>query len=247
MIEILLVFAIIVILALLISRRSKENEGERIVKRLAKRNLNKDTYHVIHDVILPSDDGTTQIDHIIVSKYGVFVIETKDMTGWIFGNKIHHQWTQVIYGYKTKFQNPLHQNYKHVKTLQKLLSLNDEQIHSVVVFVGDSTFKTDMPMNVTQDFDFIRYVKSLETPVITEQKIIDILSEIDSRRLAQSARINRKHIKHVQSIAMEKQFDKRCPICGSPMMLRTSKKGDKTGEQFWGCSQFPKCRGTAQL
>ena len=122
--------------------------GEFIVNLSVKLFLDKDNYRLIKNVTLPTEDGSTQIDHVIVSKYGVFVVETKNMKGWIFGGLNQKTWTQKIYKHSSKFQNPLHQNYKHVKTLESLLELNDEQIHSVVVFVGDSTFKTDMPENV---------------------------------------------------------------------------------------------------
>ena len=102
--------------------------------------LPKDEYYLIKDVTLLTDDGTTQIDHIIVSRYGVFVIETKNMKGWIFGSANQKTWTQKIYKHTHKFQNPLHQNYKHVKTLEALLDIPSSAIHSLVVFVGDSRF-----------------------------------------------------------------------------------------------------------
>ncbi len=123
--------------------------GEFFVNLSAKLFLDKEQYHLIKNVTLPTEDGSTQIDHVIVSKYGVFVVETKNMKGWIFGSPNQKTWTQKIYKHSSKFQNPLHQNYKHVKTLESLLNLEEEQIFSVVVFVGDSTFKTDMPENVT--------------------------------------------------------------------------------------------------
>ncbi|MEX0604990.1 MAG: nuclease-related domain-containing protein [Marinobacter sp.] len=112
--------------------------------------LDRKTYHLIRNITLPTEDGTTQIDHIIVSPFGVFVVETKNMKGWIFGSAHQPQWTQKIFRHSQKFQNPLRQNYKHVKTLQTLLGLTDSQIHSLVVFVGDATFKTEMPTNVTK-------------------------------------------------------------------------------------------------
>jgi len=59
--------------------------GEMLVHIYAKIHLSRDKYHVLRNVTLPTADGTTQIDHIIVSEYGVFVIETKNMKGWIFG------------------------------------------------------------------------------------------------------------------------------------------------------------------
>jgi len=45
--------------------------------------LPKEQYTVLHNITLPTDDGTTQIDHIVVSRFGVFVVETKNMKGWI--------------------------------------------------------------------------------------------------------------------------------------------------------------------
>ena len=53
--------------------------GEFQVNLLLKLFLPKDTYHLLKNVTLPTDDGTTQIDHVLVSKYGVFVIETKNI------------------------------------------------------------------------------------------------------------------------------------------------------------------------
>lgn len=134
--------------------------GEFLVNFLLKTFLPKDQYSLIKNVTLPTDDGTTQIDHIVVSQFGVFVIETKNMKGWIFGNAKQKQWTQKIFKYTGKFQNPLHQNYKHTQTLGSCLAIPSEHIYSVIVFVGDSTFKTKMPENVTYARGCIKYIKS---------------------------------------------------------------------------------------
>jgi len=77
--------------------------GEFIVNIMAKFMLDKSEYHLIKNVTLPTADGTTQIDHIIVSKFGVFVVEMKNMKGWIFGSKNQKQWTQKIFKYSGKF------------------------------------------------------------------------------------------------------------------------------------------------
>ena len=154
----LILFAILA--AILSSPWFKGITGEFIVNISAKLMLDKNEYHLIKNVTLPVENGTTQIDHVIVSIYGVFVVETKNMKGWIFWNENKNIWTQKIYKHSIKFQNPLYQNYKHVKTIQSLLGLNDQQVHSVVVFVGESTFKTEMPENVTYGFGYIRFIKS---------------------------------------------------------------------------------------
>jgi hypothetical protein len=67
---------------------------------------------------------------------GVFVIETKNMTGWIFGGAEQNEWTQKIFKVSHRFQNPLRQNYKHVKTIETLLGLPSEALFFAVVFVG---------------------------------------------------------------------------------------------------------------
>lgn len=216
--------------------------GEFIVNIFAKWKLDKDVYHLIKNVTLPTEDGTTQIDHIIVSVFGVFVVETKNLKGWIFGSANQRMWTQQIFKCKNKFQNPLHQNYKHSKTLQSLLNLEDNQLHSVVVFIGDSTFKTDMPDNVTYGMGYIRYILSKTEKVLDLRQVLDITQVIESGRLKPSFKTNRDHVRHVQTIMVEKQNQQNCPKCGSAMVLRETKNGVNAGKQFWGCSAFPRCR-----
>ena len=217
--------------------------GESMVNLAAKLSLNKDDYHLIKNVTLPTADGTTQIDHVIVSRFGLFVVETKNMKGWIFGSANQKSWTQKIFKHTSKFQNPLHQNYKHLQTLKSALELTDDQIHSVIVFVGDSTFKTDMPANVTKGQGYIRYIKSKSNAVISDEQVKLIVSKIESERLTPSFATNREHVKHVKEIVKNKSDDNTCPKCGTQMILRTAKSGKNAGNKFWGCRSYPKCRG----
>ena len=69
--------------------------------------LDKELYRRFHDVIIPSSNGTTQIDHILVSPFGLFIVETKNKKGWIYGSETQSKWTQVFYKNKYSFQNPL--------------------------------------------------------------------------------------------------------------------------------------------
>lgn len=223
--------------------------GEFIINLSAKLFLDKENYHLIKNVTLPTEDGSTQIDHIIVSKYGVFVVETKNMKGWIFGSPNQKTWTQKIYKHTSKFQNPLHQNYKHTKTLESLLGLNDQQIHSVIVFIGDSTFKTDMPENVTYGGGYLRFIKSKTEHVLNESEVLEITRNIERGRLVPSFKTNRAHVAHINDIIKEKENGsaKECPKCGSSMVIRETKKGQNIGKKFWGCSNFPKCRYLAEI
>jgi hypothetical protein len=116
------------------------------VQAAIRRQLNPLIYVDMHNVTLPTaDGGSTQIDHLIFSPYGLFVLETKNFQGWIFGTEKQREWTQQIFRKRSRFQNPLRQNYKHVKTLQSLLDIAPEHLHSVIAFVGDCEFKTEMP------------------------------------------------------------------------------------------------------
>ena len=219
--------------------------GEFQVNIMLKLFLPKENYHLIKNVTLPTEDGTTQIDHIVVSKYGVFVVETKNMKGWIFGNPNQKQWTQKIFKHTNKFQNPLHQNYKHTKTIESSLNVNSESIFSVVVFIGDSTFKTKMPENVTYAGGCIRYIKSHNHEFFSESEVSKLIEQINSGRLQRGIKTNIQHVAHVKQIVKTKDIEKAnniCPKCGSQMVLRETKKGPNAGNKFWGCSTFPKCR-----
>ena len=219
--------------------------GELQVNLAAKFFLDKHVYTLFKNVTLPTEDGTTQIDHVIVSRYGVFVIETKNMKGWIFGSPQQKTWTQKIYRHTNKFQNPLHQNYKHTQTLQSALELDPEKVFSLVVFVGDSDFKTPIPDNVVYTGGYIRFIKSKTQPILSDREVLAISNKIESGRLKPSIRTHKDHVKHVKTIIEEKQRQtdaNSCPKCGKPMVLRTTRNGDNQGKQFLGCSGFPKCR-----
>jgi hypothetical protein len=111
------------------SRWSKGELGEIRVSRALHQSLNATDYRLFDDIILPIRDGTTQIDHIVVSRFGVFVIETKNMMGWIFGSVDQPRWTQVAFRRKSQFQNPIRQNLGHVRAVQTLLLLETSKVH----------------------------------------------------------------------------------------------------------------------
>ena len=213
---------ILILLALLKTPWFKGIFGEFQVNLAAKLFLSKKDYHLIKNVTLPTEEGTTQIDHIVVSKYGVFVIETKNLRGWIFGGEKQRTWTQKIYKHTNKFQNPLHQNYKHTKVLQSCLNLPEDKIFSLVVFVGDSTFKTDMPGNVTYAGGYVRYIKSKKDVLLSDAEVADVVRKIESGRLAPSMKINSEHVSQVKNMVEDKK--NRCPKCGSVLVARVARK-----------------------
>jgi hypothetical protein len=208
--------------------------------------LPRDTYIPLHNVTLPAPDGTTQIDHIYVSRYGVFVIETKNMRGWIFGIEQQAQWTQKIYRKPFRFQNPLRQNYKHLKALEAALDIPADRLHSVIAFVGNCDFKTEMPANVTYGRQYIDYIQSFKEPVFSEEEISAIVERIQASRFTPSIAKHKQHVTQLKARS-NPRADRLCPACGEQLMVRTVKRGVRAGEQFWGCSGYPACRVTQQL
>lgn len=220
--------------------------GEFTVKVGAALTLPSSVYQRYHNVTLPTVDGTTQIDHVFVSVFGVFVVETKNMGGWIFGSEKDQKWTQVFPGgEKYKLQNPLRQNYRHVRAMEAALAgigLPKEAVKSVVIFVGDAKFKTEMPANVTMGLgDGSQYIRSFRTRILSEGEVAEICTAIETGRLTPSWGTNRQHVQNLRQ-RRDSSASRQCPRCGRTMVLRTAKRGPGTGNQFWGCESFPACR-----
>jgi restriction system protein len=200
--------------------------------------LDDRVYRSVHNVTLPTPDGTTQIDHVIVSRYGVFVVETKNYKGWIFGSERDAQWTQSLFGKKLRFQNPLRQNYRHVRALAEFLNLPEDRFHSVVMFWGDCELKTPMPPNVLSS-GYATYIKSKTGVLFADEEVEAIVRAIQSGRLPPTWKTHRAH---VESLRVRHESPTTCPKCGSELVERVAKTGANVGRKFLRCSSFPKCR-----
>ena len=319
--------------------------GETVINVAMWLKLEKDVYHRLNGITLPrANGGSTQIDHIIVSVYGIFVIETKNYKGWIYGSENQKQWTQAFpNGSKFKFQNPLRQNYLHIKTLADLLGLELSYFHSMIAFIGECELKTrdELPEHVLTG-GMVSYVKKKQDKLLTEGEVASIIEQINSNRFSKSWRTNREHKAYLkdkhsnpsknnanptpeptvketakrailksrevqrwsgqteieskdlsidsmdtqqadtqqtitphdmankvfltpfESIESESQMDEpellksadnaanidqasTCPRCNGEMVERTAKKGARQGQSFYGCAQFPKCRGVVNV
>lgn len=229
----------------------KGKMGEVFVNLAAKLRLDSTAYTLLKDVTVPTKKGTSQIDHVFLSIYGIFVVETKFYKGWIFGTAKDRQWTQVNYKKKNRFQNPLHQNYGHICALSELLGISKEKLHGVVCFMGDAKFKTDLPEGVFLGGSYVGHIKSFTEPILTKREVESIRKRIESGRLKRGIKTNRLHVQNLRqshTVRPKKtQVAKgsttmKCSRCGMPMVLRTARKGKNAGGQFWGCSGFPKCR-----
>ncbi|WP_296208343.1 NERD domain-containing protein [Psychrobacter sp. UBA3480] len=170
--------------------------GEAVINVAMWLKLEKDVYHRLNGITLPrANGGSTQIDHIIVSVYGIFVIETKNYKGWIYGSEKQKQWTKVFQNGSTfKFQNPLRQNYLHIKTLADLLGLELSYFHSMIAFIGECELKTrdELPEHVLTG-GMVSYVKKKQDKILTEDEVKSIVEQINSNRFSKSWRTNREH------------------------------------------------------
>ncbi|RTE08595.1 NERD domain-containing protein [Paenibacillus whitsoniae] len=214
--------------------------GEKFVSyRLNK--LDNSKYFILNDITVPSVKGkTTQIDHIVISEYGVFVIETKNYNGWILGDERSEYWTQVIYKRKEKLYNPIRQNYGHIQAL-KALSPGFEQIPFISII--SFSLKADLKVNVTSEVIYSKYlIKTIEkyNESVISQEDVQKLLQIFQQASLQDKKVKKEHVKAIQQEMADKSnmvAKDECPKCGGPLVERRGKYGP-----FKGCGNYPKCR-----
>jgi hypothetical protein len=172
-----------------------QNRGEARLSNVVLKNFSSPDYHLMNHVTVRMSDGTTQVDHVLVSRFGVFVIETKDYKGWIFANPMQVKWTQVLFHLKFKFQNPIFQNARHVRAVQDLLDfLPPAVIKSVVVFTGEATFKTDIPDGVFSISGFTDYLRGQTVEVISPNRMQFCVGRLETARFAISGQTDVEHV-----------------------------------------------------
>ena len=198
--------------------------------------LDSETYKRFHNVVLTTQNGTTQIDHVLLSKYGIFVIETKNYNGWIFGSENQKSWTQVLHGKRNTFQNPLHQNYRHTKALSEHLQVEHLKIHSIVFFIGDAELKTDLPPNVMTS-GLSSFIKGFDRVVFTENELVQYEQQL--ARLQETSVSTKDHVSNLKE---RYSSSTTCPKCGGSLVKRTARRGSQAGTEFFGCSNYPRCK-----
>ena len=182
------------------SPKQKGARGERLVARRLRRGL-PDEYLMLNDVYLPLSDGTTaQIDHIVVSQYGIFVVETKTYSGWIFGREGDSKWTQSFRRSSKKyyFQNPKRQNYEHICALADNLGIDKSCFIGVVALTGNCTFKKDMPKGVVYSRNAADYIRSFGQPRIMPEQVGKIASMIAERQGTLSKEQIKNHVSNLK-------------------------------------------------
>lgn len=113
----------------------KGRRGEQLVAK-ALCSLKQRDAIVLNNVLLPISKGhTSQIDHVVISTRGIFVIETKSLAGRISGSEHSQYWTQHLSSQTRQIYNPLLQNEGHIRALKRIFTNMDPDLFiSAVVF-----------------------------------------------------------------------------------------------------------------
>lgn len=226
----------------------------------------------LFNLYLPKEnEETTEIDVILLHESGIYVFESKNYSGWIFGNESQKYWTQTLpmgrgHSQKNKFFNPIMQNKGHLKWLQTFLADQSLPFYSYIVFSDRCTLKkitlTSDDHKVVKRCDLLSAVRQNVAKTgsqLSQEKIDELfirlypLTQMDEAgKIAHIQTIQQKTEKRVSQpvpavTEMPKAEEAICPRCGGQLVLRTAKKGERQGKQFWGCSNFPKCRYIEEL
>ena len=243
MIVIIFIVLILVILFKINSSKIKGSVGEfKVNTRL---NFLGNEYISLNDILTKSSNGNTpQIDELVLSEYGIFIIETKNYKGWIFGNEKSENWTQVIFKEKHTFRNPIKQNWSHVYALKNVLS-EFPNIHyfPIVVFTGDATLKgIESTVPVIYSNRLNSTIKNLSSEkCLSQTEVEKIKSILESVEITEKM-ARKEHVKNIKQNIVEKQLKMEnliCPRCNGELKLRNGRNG-----KFYGCSNYPRCRFT---
>lgn len=215
------------------------------------------------------NDETTEIDVIMIHETGIHVFESKNYSGWIFGNESSYKWTQVLpkgrgRSEKSHFLNPIIQNKGHIKWLKSLLNEDSIPFFSYIVFSERCALK-DVTINSLDQKVINRYSinKAVNSTIdsnlltLTDEKIDSLFNQLYPLTQADAELIS----KHIQQIKENSHLDDSyknhspemiekdlqvnndvCPRCGGKLILRTARKGYNAGKSFYGCSNYPKCK-----
>ena len=245
-------------LKFLLSIEEPEHKGmrgeSRVVSKLNWLDLSGYKGNILRNVYVPrKDGGTTEIDVLFITCKGIFVIESKNYSGYIFGNSEQSRWTETLYagrGFlgqkkveKHHFYNPIWQNRTHINYLKRYLGM-DIPFYSFIVFSDGCEFKNvtySRDCNVCYRSDLNREIKQLwsMTPNVLSVQDAD---DIYERLLPLTNKTRAEKRQHVRDIRQRQSDPMRCPRCGGQLVLRTAKGGEHAGHQFYGCSNYPRCR-----
>ncbi|NCA66570.1 MAG: hypothetical protein EOM87_00750 [Clostridia bacterium] len=191
--------------------------------------------YVINNFMVVDEGKSSQIDHIVINQNGLFVIETKNYSGRIYGNENQQEWTQVLsYGkVKHKLYNPIKQNATHIYRINKLLS-EKVSIKSLIVFVQNNTDYIQAA-DVIPLYALKRTLNKSSATVLTDEQMKNIY-EVLHKAKANEEVSAKAHINNIKQMKLDIQND-ICPRCGGKLLEKTGKYGT-----FFGCEKYPHCK-----
>lgn len=179
------------------------NEGERLVSQVLSK-LPASNFKLYNNVMFKHKSYTTQIDHLLVSTRGIFIIETKAHKGMIFGDTHSKYWTQCLYGKggqinKYKFYSPYLQNIAHYNSAY--YQLNEREISCIICFTSDSVDLSNV------NCGFVTHISNLYNIIVStfnnsptvDYNFYDMCKKVE-RLNVQSSYYDRKHIKYVNKL-----------------------------------------------
>ncbi|WP_195266297.1 nuclease-related domain-containing protein [Clostridium sp. 1001275B_160808_H3] len=193
-ITILLVLVIAAILVKKIKSKRELNLGEKEVNQVLSK---LSGYKLLSDILIKREKGSSQIDHILIGKKGIFVIETKDYSGSIYGDQYSKYWIQIINRNKNQFYNPIRQNYGHIKALEEYIGRKGVFI-SVIVFTNKSKLKkvkTETP--VIQLKKLKKFIRKYPSNIRLSREEIDCIYNSIKKGNVHSNRARKKHVKRI--------------------------------------------------
>jgi hypothetical protein len=209
-----------------------------ILKRLP------DEYYSWNDIVIQRNGYSVQIDHVVVSPYGIFVIETKNYTGWIYGNDTSDQWTKNMYGYRYHFGNPVKQNHSHVKALANLFCMSENSFIPIVVFLHGADLHCNTQSTVIYAGQLLDVIYSYNQQVMTLDEVQRLAAILNAATI-ETEDTRKEHLNKVYDSIGRKNYqiyNGICPKCGGHLVEREGRYG-----YFLGCSNYPKCKFTTPV
>ncbi len=233
-----IVLTVIAVLIVLSSSKFKGWVGEQRVKAIIWKTKQCERYVLNNLIIKINSEKTSQIDHVLINHRGVFVIETKNYSGRIYGNEKQLEWTQVLnYGkVKNKLYNPIKQNKTHIYHISNILSENLPIISAVVFVKGNTHFINAKGVYSLRGLK--RLIRHGNDCLTVEQmsRAYDELCAANDHSIR-----NSDHAKNINlmKVGIENNI---CPRCGKQLVHRHGSNGD-----FMGCKGYPSCRFTKKI
>lgn len=159
-----------------------QTHGEYVVSRMISQ-LKAPDHQILENLLLPNSYGrTAQIDHLIISKYGIFCIETKDHRGRIFGSRYQDYWTQVFFRSRYQLYNPLKQNQSHIRALEEIIHSYRMRtpITSIVVFPFANEVHVKDVSNVVDSFDLMELIRSKNQEFYSQEEVAELRRDIET-------------------------------------------------------------------